>query len=104
MKRSCFCCDEKIRSEGSDFINPPINATHWTTSGNFGSNVFDSFTESEKLEMYICDNCLLKKAKSVYYFKPVRISKIEEIKTFDKEINKRKRISNKLKNNRKKLQ
>lgn len=87
MDRFCFCCEKALEStfpEKDTFSTPPNDATHWTSIGNYGSTVFDGgeFT-SEQLEMYICDSCLVKKAKLVYHFKLTKTSKVENLKVFE---------------------
>ncbi len=87
MNRFCFCCEKKLESsfpEHDTFSTPPSDATCWTSIGNYGSTVFDGgeFT-SQRLEMYICDDCLIKKAKLVYQFKVTTSSKVEDVKTFE---------------------
>lgn len=88
IKRSCFCCEKSIGHagppDGEDrFSNPPDDATYWRTRGNYGSTVFDSgeFT-GEQLEMYICDECLKKKAHLVYHFITTQKVNVENLKLF----------------------
>jgi hypothetical protein len=87
MNRICFCCEKALESSFPDhdtFSTPPNDATCWTSIGNYGSTVFDGgeFT-SEQLEMYICDSCLVKKAKLVYHFKLTTSKKVEDLKPFE---------------------
>lgn len=92
--RECFCCEKYIEPERSccpdlnddRFSNPPDNATFWRTTGNWGSSIFDSFGE-ETLEIYICDECLKKKAKLAYFFETNVKVDDSNLKTFDEVIN-----------------
>ena len=91
IKRSCFCCEKSIGHAGPKgedcFGNPPDDATYWRTRGNWGSTVFDGgdFT-GEQLEMYICDECLKKKAHLVYHFSTIQKTEVKDLKLFS-EIN-----------------
>ena len=73
MKRNCFCCEKSLKSDSDSFQSPPLNATAWETNGNYGSKLFDPIYD-DRLEIYICDECLRKKAKFAYFFK-VKIKK-----------------------------
>lgn len=89
IERKCFCCEKDIEHAGppdsEDTIsNPPDNATYWQTPGNYGSTVFDcgEFT-GERLEMYVCDECLLKKAHLVYHYRVgSQVVDVEDLKVF----------------------
>jgi hypothetical protein len=87
IDRVCIICEKELECCGldeDDFSNPPNNATYWTTSGNYGSTVFDPCGTGEQLECYICDECLKKKAKFVYEYRIVRKNELEykDIKKF----------------------
>lgn len=83
---NCFCCEKSIGHAGPKvedwFSNPPEDATYWRTCGNYGSTVFDGQFIGEQLEMYICDECLKKKAHLVYHFKITQKVKVEDLKLF----------------------
>lgn len=89
IKRKCFCCEKDIGHagppDGEDSIsNPPDDATYWQTLGNYGSTVFDGgeFT-GERLEMFVCDKCLVEKAHLVYHYRVVpQQRKVEDLKIF----------------------
>ena len=71
FNRNCFCCEKSLKSafpgEVDSIANPPDDATHWRTKGNFGSTVIDC--DGRELELYICDECLRAKAHFVYQFR-----------------------------------
>ena len=85
IERYCICCEKKLGHAGGsgedNLSNPPNDATYWQTSGNYGSTVFDS--PNETLEMYVCDECLRKKAKYVYKFQISNTRKIVNVRTFN---------------------
>jgi hypothetical protein len=93
IKRTCFSCETSIQpcltGKKDDFKTPPSDATCWNSIGNYGSTVFDGgeFTR-ESLEMYICDECLKKKAKHVYHYKVVKkASEIVDLSSFQDYLN-----------------
>ncbi len=55
---SCIVCDEQLWNQTLDEDkNWPDDACTFTTTGQYGSTVFDSLS-GEKLEVNICDQCL----------------------------------------------
>ncbi len=67
MERTCFKCLDEIKgcfADEDNISNPPLNATYWTTYGNYGSSVWDS--NDYYLEIYICDECLRTSKATVY--------------------------------------
>jgi len=85
IERHCICCEKKLEPcggvEPDSLSNPPNEATYWQTSGNFGSRVFDS--PVERLETYICDDCLKEKARFVYRFQMSTETSFCNVRTFD---------------------
>lgn len=71
VKRYCFCCEKKLElvwekrvsRYNSPLSDPTNNSIYFTSHGNYGSTVFDDYTGKSRLEIYICDDCLKKKAK-----------------------------------------
>lgn len=72
INRVCIVCDKGLVSafggnkqdgeDEDDNRNPPDGATVWTTTGNYGSTLYDPITNTnEWLECFICDGCLEKK-------------------------------------------
>lgn len=68
IKRFCVVCEKQLMSAGTnhgeaemELHDPPDNGVHFTTSGNWGSTVFDTWGSSY-LEGNICDECLKDKA------------------------------------------
>jgi hypothetical protein len=81
MKRQCFVCDKQLESAKyacgfgdptdlteMDFEDPPMDATTWTTSGNFGSTLIDCIPGARAFEISICDECLKAKANKVTWY------------------------------------
>lgn len=56
----CFKCSEDLRPvfEGSG-VNQPYKGVCFFTHGQYGSTVFDEM-DGSKLEINICDRCLIK--------------------------------------------
>jgi len=87
MERICFKCEKQLQPAietpgvADNISNAPDNATYWITSGNWGSQVFDSFGESY-LEMYICDECLKKHANLVYELSEYPVRKEVNVRKF----------------------
>ena len=67
----CFKCDKLIRMEEiSDYRTPLENACLWETTGNYGSTLIDNINpNSEKLEIWICDNCLTENKDKIWWQK-----------------------------------
>jgi len=53
----CLICGKQLRNVFADAGNQPYDGVVLTTSGNYGSTVYDSFT-GEFLEVNVCDPCL----------------------------------------------
>ena len=54
----CLCCGKTLENAFPDSPLQPLGATAFTTSGHFGSGVFDPVTGYESLQVSICDECL----------------------------------------------
>jgi hypothetical protein len=54
----CIICERQLQLNMCD---APDDGTHWTTSGNYGSTVYDEMGGTEYLMTCICDECLKKK-------------------------------------------
>jgi hypothetical protein len=78
MKRQCFCCEKTIKTEHDS----PLHATAWETNGSYGSHIFDPIRE-EYIEIYVCDDCLRKKAKLAVHFKIKRTKERFDVKKFN---------------------
>lgn len=52
----CFKCDKAIQM--LQIVEAPLDATIWTSRGNFGSAVYDPGPSDSHLEICICDDCL----------------------------------------------
>lgn len=90
MKLPCFCisCDKELKRDwdGTDIDSPTSGGIYLTSHGNYGSVVFDPVFESDYLEMYICDECLVKKAKNIYSVRVTKVKPKREITTLDKKL------------------
>ncbi len=70
MQRKCFVCEKQLlgsrdNSIEQDLREHPFDALCWTSSGGYGSGIFDSFDGSKYLEISICDKCVMKKLNLV---------------------------------------
>ena len=97
ITRKCFCCEKPLKGAMDNgrkqkFSEPPSGATVWHTSGNYGSTVYDNgWDNSSQLEIAICDECLVMKAKLVVEFRmgyrpvssvsPFKVHKPKKVKT-----------------------
>ncbi len=71
--RVCMLCEKELEtaingplpSDAHDIISPIDGATIWETRGNFGSS-YDPIGKSEFLVIFVCDDCLNKKAHFAY--------------------------------------
>lgn len=67
FKRFCIVCEKQLLGAGAqgykeemEWQTPPNDGVHFTTCGNWGSTVYDTFGNAY-LEGYICDACLKEK-------------------------------------------
>jgi hypothetical protein len=72
MIRNCIICEKELESSvgftnDMDFQDPPSKATCFSSSGNFGSAVFDPM-DGTRIEISVCDDCLLWKKQFVIGF------------------------------------
>ena len=72
IERRCFRCDKQICGARNGvpaqaFREPPDSATCWTTTGNYGSTMFDS--DKWCLEITVCDECLMERKPVVTMFR-----------------------------------
>lgn len=52
---------------GEDQVHyPPMDATVWTSQGNYGSTLFDPM-DGTYLDLFVCDPCLKKRKKRLVW-------------------------------------
>lgn len=56
----CIVCGEPLKNVWEDTQNQPDDGVACTTSGNYGSTVWDPVLTGEFLEFNICDPCLVR--------------------------------------------
>lgn len=61
-KRECLVCNKEIKLE----YECPCNAVVFSTSGNYGSSVYDIAPE---IITYLCDDCFCLKARQQKFYK-----------------------------------
>ena len=61
MTKRCLICENEIATDAISVCN----ATVWTSSGNYGSGVYDPVNDCVFLEAHICDACLIRKKELV---------------------------------------
>ena len=57
MTKKCLICEKEIKVDAI----AAYNATVWTSSGNYGSAVYDPLDGRVFLEAIICDECVIRK-------------------------------------------
>lgn len=79
--------DETIREgECTGILNDGVICT---SHGNYGSSIYDPMMSCQKLEFYLCDNCLIKKQKFInsivriekriyYKVEPLNLQKLDD--------------------------
>ena len=75
----CFKCGRSLFAVGDEKINQPYDAVAFSSPGNYGSTVWDEMDNAIKLEIAICDNCLVEhenRTRRVYYRTTIEV--IEE--------------------------
>ena len=71
--RVCMVCEKELKTAldnpspscAHDVVSPIDEATIWKTDGNYGSS-YDPIGKSEFLVIFVCDDCLNKKAHFAY--------------------------------------
>ena len=72
--RFCFCCKKRMEpilqpdygdTKNAVQLTPPIDGTFWDCYGNYGSRIWDPVNERRRLNIIICDNCLVENSKYV---------------------------------------
>jgi len=86
IKRNCFCCNKKLKGLYTNIEDPPYDAVSFSSDGKYGSSIFDPYEENARIEIYICDECLKKKAKLSYYYELEQKIEIKNIQSFDKKL------------------
>jgi len=71
IKVFCLICDKEVFAATTDpevwAGSMPGGAIHFTSSGNYGSPLWDPMCDFIELEIFICDPCLLKKKDKVLH-------------------------------------
>lgn len=66
----CICCEKILTPVGGSDLPwyQPEDGIVCDTFGNYGSSVFDSLTREESVRFFVCDKCLVKKARHAFVF------------------------------------
>jgi hypothetical protein len=75
--RTCLVCDKELLADNCGDLSdsckvsaPPDDAIYFESRGNWGSTIFDMGEfNRDRLEIYVCDECLKKKARQIHYLK-----------------------------------
>jgi hypothetical protein len=69
---NCFVCDKELDNleyeshiKGKMIEVHPMNGLHFSTSGHYGSLIFDPMGTGETLDIAICDLCIMKNLDKV---------------------------------------
>lgn len=54
----CFKCENELKPSVEGNPHQPHRGTMWTSTGNYGSYIFDPITYPEYLLLVVCDSCL----------------------------------------------
>jgi len=80
-KVNCLICNKELEFDYEDifekesyYIPGILDGVVCESLGNYGSSVFDPIDEDEILQFYICDECIVKKADKIHYFRVYRTS------------------------------
>jgi len=80
----CISCDKKLKEIMSPSDNHPNDACAFKSYGNYGSTIFDPMSDSEFLEINVCDECLKRKRDQVYHVRlKKRAETVWDYKIFD---------------------
>lgn len=66
---ACIACDKELSNWGGCF-NQPNEGLAFSTSGHWPSHIFDDCGDGNRLELSICNDCLLAKASRQIAFVP----------------------------------
>lgn len=84
----CILCKTQIEPalSNDDELIPPLRAVVFSSSGNFGSTVFDPMTSSLQIEIFMCDSCLEKEVAAGNVQQVVTREKVEYERTVINEL------------------
>jgi hypothetical protein len=87
MIRKCFKCEKELKAlfddMPDDIHNSSDDAVHFTSWGNYGSTRFDPIREWETLDIYVCDECLIKHSNIINHVLTYKTTKHEfDIRSF----------------------
>ena len=88
----CIVCDKILEAEsfsGQEYYHTVgMDGVSFQSNGNWGSTVIDM--DCGKIEIIVCDECLIKKASSIDYIYGIGGSMVAKRKKFSEEIKQRK--------------
>lgn len=64
----CIICGKTLDRVFDEYESQPSDGVMCTTTGNYGSTVFDTITGDELLHFNICDPCLIEAGKKGHVF------------------------------------
>jgi hypothetical protein len=85
-KAICIRCDKELqRSKWADLglDDPPLGGIYLSSYGNYGSTIFDSYDDHERLECYLCDECLKANSEKIYVQNKNEFVTIEEVRRLE---------------------
>lgn len=59
MTLPCIVCRKELPAVLEDLPNQPYGGTVFTSHGQYGSTVYDPFNPYYRLELNVCDPCLI---------------------------------------------
>lgn len=54
----CFKCEKSLAEALEGTSLQPDDGTMWSSTGNYGSRIFDPCDEADVLLLHVCDDCL----------------------------------------------
>lgn len=66
---TCIVCKEQLENityEGAENNVQPVNGLHFETYGHYGSTIFDPVIAPLRLDIVVCDDCVMKNLECVH--------------------------------------
>lgn len=79
----CLVCDRQVLNDGSEDHVQPSGGTSFYTRGHYGSTIFDPMDNQTRLEVVICDPCIVAKRKYFLHVTTEVVVPKESYKTFE---------------------
>ena len=79
-RRVCISCGKILQAACGEDSPVPDDGVIFTSRGNYGSTVWDPVQDDQVLRCFVCDKCMVEKARLIYHFE--KICESVDVKTW----------------------